>query len=239
MKYLYALPLLFAAPVAAAIPTPARPVTDPHSLVSPADPQAAPVPIDDLVFTRGVLDAAWSADGRQLFVSTNLTGRYNIWRMDADGSWPVQLTQSDDNQAGFAVSPDGRTLYLHAGQGRERAIRHLCRADRRRRVRNLTNTPDLREVGLLIAPDGRAMALSTKRSERGPEQPRGDRPRDRHSTRADPRSRPAMELERGRMDRRRPRADRQPRLRRRHRRRGVEGRRRQRQGDASCSASPT
>ena len=75
MRYLYALPLLFAAPALAAIPTPPRPVTDPKSLVSPADPQAAPVPIDDLVFSRGALDAAWSADGRQLFVSTNLTGR--------------------------------------------------------------------------------------------------------------------------------------------------------------------
>src|SRR5690348_4678443 len=118
MKYLIALPLLFAAPALAEIPTPERPVTDPRSLVSAADPQAAPVPIDDLVFSRGALDATWSADGRQLFVSTNMTGRYNIWRMDADGSWPVQLTQSDDNQAGFAVSPDGKTLYYTQDKGR-------------------------------------------------------------------------------------------------------------------------
>jgi dipeptidyl aminopeptidase/acylaminoacyl peptidase len=56
-------------------PTPIEIVAGPY-------PQAAPVPIDDLVFSRGALDAAWSADGRQLFVSTNLTGRYNIWRME-------------------------------------------------------------------------------------------------------------------------------------------------------------
>ena len=117
MRILYALPLLFAAPVAAQIATPARPITDPHSLVSPADPLATPVPIEDLVFSRGALDASWSADGRRLFVSTNLTGRYNIWRMDADGSWPVQLAQSDDNQGGFAVSPDGRTLYYLQDKG--------------------------------------------------------------------------------------------------------------------------
>ena len=64
-----------------------------------------------------MFDSTWSADGRQLFVSTNLTGRYNIWRMDAAGSWPVQLTQSDDNQGGFAVSPDGRTLYYTQDKG--------------------------------------------------------------------------------------------------------------------------
>ena len=50
---------------------------------------------------------------------------------------------------------------------------------------------------------------------------------------------PQWRLERGRVDRRRQVADRQPQLRRRRHGRGVEGRRRQRQGDASCSASPT
>ena len=64
MKSVVALPLLFAAwPLAAAIPTPERPVTDPKSVVSPADPQAAPVPIDDLVFSRGALDAAGAPTG--------------------------------------------------------------------------------------------------------------------------------------------------------------------------------
>jgi dipeptidyl aminopeptidase/acylaminoacyl peptidase len=167
MKLLYALPLLFAAPTFAAIPTPTRPVTDPKSIVSPADPQAAPVPIDDLVFSRGALDAAWSADGRQLFVSTNLTGRYNIWRMDADGSWPIQLTQSDDNQSGFAVSPDGRTLYYTQDKGGNEQYDVYALPTTGGAVRNLTNTPDIRESGPLIAPDGRAIAMSTKRSNEG------------------------------------------------------------------------
>src|SRR3954469_13291430 len=145
MKLLYALPLLFAAPAFAAVPTPARPVTDPHSIVSPADPQAVPVPIDDLVFSRGVLDAAWSADGHQLFVSTNLTGRYNIWRMDASGSWPVQLTQSDDGQGGFALSPDGKTLYYVQDKGGNEQYDVYAVPTSGGAPRNLTNTPDLRE----------------------------------------------------------------------------------------------
>jgi dipeptidyl aminopeptidase/acylaminoacyl peptidase len=167
MRSLIVLPLLVAAPAVAAIPTPERPVTDPKSLVSPSDPQAAPVPIDDLVFSRGALDAAWSADGRQLFVSTNMTGRYNIWRMDADGSWPVQLTQSDDNQAGFAVSPDGKTLYYTQDKGGNEQYDIYAVPTSGGAAKNLTNTPDLREQGLLMSPDGRSMALSTKKSGQG------------------------------------------------------------------------
>jgi dipeptidyl aminopeptidase/acylaminoacyl peptidase len=154
--------LLVSTAAIAEIPTPARPVTDPRSLASPADPLAAPVPIDDLVFTRGALDSAWSADGRQLFISTNLTGRYNIWRMDSDGSWPVQLTQSDDNQSGFAVSPDGRTLYYVQDKGGNELYDIYGVQTAAGAAKNITNTPDLQESSLLMAPDGRAMALSTK-----------------------------------------------------------------------------
>ena len=125
------------------------------------------MPIDDLVFSRGVLDAAWSADGRQLFISTNLTGRYNIWRMDAAGSWPVQLTQSDDNQAGFAVSPDGKTLYFTQDKGGNEYTDIYAVPTVGGAPRNLTNTPELREGSLLISPDGRAMALSTKAKSEG------------------------------------------------------------------------
>ncbi len=167
MKYLIALPLLVAAPAAAEVSTPARPVTDPHSLSSPADPLAAPVPIDDLIFSRGALDAAWSADGQRLFLSTNMTGRYNIWRTDAGGSWPVQLTQSDDNQAGFAVSPDGRTLYYLQDKGGNEQYDIYAVPTSGGAPRNLSNSPELRESGLLMAPDGSAMALSTKRSGEG------------------------------------------------------------------------
>jgi dipeptidyl aminopeptidase/acylaminoacyl peptidase len=168
MKHLSLLPLLLISAAALAeIPTPPRPVTDPKSLSSPADPLAAPVPIDDLVFSRGALDASWSADGRQLFVSTNLTGRYNIWRMDASGSWPVQLTQSEDNQNGFAVSPDGRTLYYTQDKGGNEQYDIYAVPTAGGAPKDLTNTPDVREDGLVMSPDGRSMALSTKRSGEG------------------------------------------------------------------------
>jgi dipeptidyl aminopeptidase/acylaminoacyl peptidase len=168
MKYAFLLPVLLVSTAAVAeIPTPARPVTDARSLASPSDPQAAPVPIDDIVFTRGVFDAGWSADARQLFISTNLTGRYNIWRMDSDGSWPVQLTQSDDGQGGFAVSPDGKTLFYTQDKGGNEQYDIYAVPTAGGAPKNLTNTPELREDSLLMAPDGRAIALSTKKSGEG------------------------------------------------------------------------
>jgi dipeptidyl aminopeptidase/acylaminoacyl peptidase len=168
MKHACLLPMLLVSTAAVAeIPTPARPVTDPKSLSSPADPEAAPVPVDDLVFSRGVFDSTWSADGRQLFISTNLTGRYNIWRMDSAGSWPVQLTQSDDNQGGLTVSPDGKTLYFTQDKGGNEYTDIYAVSTVGGAPRNLTNTPDLREGSLLMAPDGRAMAVSTKAKSEG------------------------------------------------------------------------
>lgn len=68
----------------------------PSQLLSPVNSETGPVPLADLAYTRGYLDAAWSTDGKAVFVVTNLTGRYNLWRTDAAGSWPVQMIQGED-----------------------------------------------------------------------------------------------------------------------------------------------
>jgi Tol biopolymer transport system component len=78
----------------------------------------APCPIEDIGVRRAALGStAWSVDGKQIFVATNLTGRTNIWRTDTAGSWPVQLTQSDDSQSGLAASADGKYLYFQQDVG--------------------------------------------------------------------------------------------------------------------------
>lgn len=151
----------------AEIPTPARPVTDPHAIVSPANPAARPVPIDDLAFSRGIMSAAWSANGKRLFVSTNLTGRYNLWRTDTAGSWPVQLTQSDDRQGGIAVSPDGRTVYFQQDHGGDEQYQLYAVPSSGGAVTNLSNAPELRETGMLVSPDGRQIAFSLKPKDKG------------------------------------------------------------------------
>lgn len=153
--------------VNAEVPTPPRPVTDPKSIVSSANPPAKPVPLDDLGYSRSLLSSAWSTDGSQLFLSTNLTGRYNIWRTDATGSWPVQLTQSDDLQSGIVVSPDGKTVYFQQDKGGDEQYDIYAVPAAGGAVVNLTNTPDERKSEMLVSPDGRQIALSIKSKAQG------------------------------------------------------------------------
>lgn len=170
MRYLLAataLPLLVAFPTLAQIPTPERAVSDPKSLTSPVNPDARAVPLADIGASRSLSSAAWSADGKQIFVATNLTGRTNIWRTDTAGSWPVQLTQSDDAQTGLAASADGRYLLFQQDVGGNEYSDIYRVPVGGGAVENLTNTPDRRESDLLVGPSGGLVALVTKLKTQG------------------------------------------------------------------------
>lgn len=166
-----ALPLLMALPAAhpaiAQIATPDRPVTDPASLQSPVNPKARAVPVADIGASRTLGSVAWSIDGKQIFVATNLTGRTNIWRTDTAGSWPVQLTQSDDAQTGLTASADGHYVYFQQDVGGNEYSDIYRVAVDGGAVENLTNTPDRRESGMLPGPVGGLVALSTKLKSQG------------------------------------------------------------------------
>src|SRR5580700_7997516 len=84
-----------------------REITDPKSITSQTEMGAAPVPIDDLFYTRGVTNPSWSPNGQEIAFSTNITGRYNLWKVNAAGSWPIQLSQSDDRQPTRYGRPTG------------------------------------------------------------------------------------------------------------------------------------
>jgi Tol biopolymer transport system component len=163
MRLMFAsLLLLSAAPLAAQIATPERPVTDPGTLESPTNPEAREVPLEDIGNSRGISGVTWSADGKHVFLSTNLTGRYNIWRTDADGSWPLQMTQSDESQVGLATSGDGKWLYFRQDNGGDEYYDVYRVPTGGGAVERVTNTPDLSETGLLPGGADGAIALSTK-----------------------------------------------------------------------------
>ncbi|WP_426168408.1 S9 family peptidase [Sandarakinorhabdus sp. DWP1-3-1] len=159
--------LVAAAAVAAgaAVPSPRRPVTDPKSLVSSANAAAAPIPLADLVLTRSIGSATWSADGKRLFLVTNFTGRQNIWRVDAGGSWPVQMTQSDESQGDLAASADGKLLYFGQDKGGDELHDIYAVPTGGGAVVNVTNTPDSDEQGLLAGAGG--LAFGAKRKTEG------------------------------------------------------------------------
>ena len=67
-----------------------RQLTDPASVVSASDPAARPAPIEDLYYTRNVFGAAWSPDGSQIVFTSDISGRFNLWKVRASGGWPIQ-----------------------------------------------------------------------------------------------------------------------------------------------------
>ncbi|OYQ28193.1 S9 family peptidase [Sandarakinorhabdus cyanobacteriorum] len=167
MKAMLSLGVMLAATTALAapkpVPTPDRPVTDPASLTSPANPLARPLSVADLAFSRSLGGPVWSADGQQIFVTTNLTGRPNVWRMAAGGSWPVQMTVSDDGQYGLAVSADGKWLYFDQDKGGDEYGDIYRVPTAGGPVEQITATPDVAEGDALPAPTGDALVLAHKK----------------------------------------------------------------------------
>jgi len=94
-----------------------RAITDAKSLSSSMNPKAGLLPIDELFYTRIVAGPSWSPNGHDIVFSTNLTGRMNLWKVAADGGWPIQLSQSDDRQLRASWSPNGEWISYQQDYG--------------------------------------------------------------------------------------------------------------------------
>jgi len=140
----------------------ARQTTDPKSITSASNPNARPIPIDDLYFTRSVASASWSPDGKEVAFTTNISGRLNLWKVSANGGWPIQLAQSDDRQYGETWSSDGKWIVFQQDSGGNELWDVFAIPSDGGEVINLSNTPDIREEGPRWSPDGKTIALNTK-----------------------------------------------------------------------------
>ncbi len=149
----------FAAPVLEG--PPARTITDPATIASPSLAGASPVPIADLYYLRGGTDAAWSPDGKSIVFASNLTGRYNLWKLPAAGGFPEQLTQSDDRQSAIAITARGEVLFQSDLAGAEIYDIFATPLAGGPTV-NLTNTPEISETDPQVSPDGRLMAFNRR-----------------------------------------------------------------------------
>lgn len=139
-----------------------RAITDPKSVASQSNAAARPAPIDDLFYTRSVFGAAWSPDGKQVIFTSDISGRFNLWRVSASGGWPIQLTQSDDVQAGAVWSPDGKWIvYQQDHAGNELYDLFAIPSEGGEPV-NLTKTADIREQDPHWSPDGGTVAFAYK-----------------------------------------------------------------------------
>ena len=73
----------------------------------------------------------WSPDGRSLYVLSNRSKTSEVWRTDAAGSVPVQVTASPIDVTTYKISPDGRTV-VFAALAFPDCKTPACSADRRK-----------------------------------------------------------------------------------------------------------
>ncbi|HEY6619912.1 MAG TPA: hypothetical protein VIY68_10225 [Steroidobacteraceae bacterium] len=162
MRYLGLVLFAAALPAVAAVPTPPRDLTDPRSLNSLANPNAAPVPIADLFYTHSNGGIAWSPDGKEVVISSNLSGRLNLWKASAEGSWPVQLAHSDNRQIGAAWSPDGEWIVFQSDAAGNELYSLFSVAARGGATVALTGMRDASEGAAHWSPDGKWLAFERK-----------------------------------------------------------------------------
>jgi dipeptidyl aminopeptidase/acylaminoacyl peptidase len=146
----------------AAVPTPKRELTDPRALTSISNPNAAPIPIADLFYTRSNGGIAWSPNGREVVISTNLSGRLNLWKTSAQGNWPVQLARSDDRQIGAAWSPDGKWIVFESDAGGDESFGLFAIPAGGGAVVDLTKSHEASESAAHWSPDGEQLAFERK-----------------------------------------------------------------------------
>ena len=143
----------------------ARQISDPKTITSASNPNARPIPIDDLYFTRSVSSASWSPSGKEIAFTTDISGRSNLWKVKADGGWPIQLAQSDERQYGDTWSPDGKWIVFQQDTGGNELWDVFAIPSDGGAVINLSNTPEIREESPRWSPDGKTIALNTKPKE--------------------------------------------------------------------------
>jgi dipeptidyl aminopeptidase/acylaminoacyl peptidase len=139
-----------------------RQITDAQTIMSASSPNARAIPIDDLYFTRSVSGASWSPNGNETVFTTDISGRSNLWKVNANGGWPIQLAQSDDRQYGGTWSPDGKWILFQQDTAGNEMWDIFAIPSEGGEVINLTNTPDIREENPRWSPDGRTVALNQK-----------------------------------------------------------------------------
>ena len=139
-----------------------RKPTDPRTIRSQSKLDARPIPLDDLYYTRSVSGPAWSPDGKEVLFTTDISGRSNLWKVSADGGWPIQLAQSDERQYGATWSPDGKWIVFQQDTGGNELWDVYAIPSNGGPVLNLTNTPEIREESPLWSRDGKTIALNTK-----------------------------------------------------------------------------
>jgi dipeptidyl aminopeptidase/acylaminoacyl peptidase len=154
--------VLFAQFASAQILTPPKAETDPQNVVATMRADLTNYALDKFFLSRQIGGSSWSADGKQIVVVSNLTGRQNLWIMDSTGGWPQQLTVSDQRQSRPAWSPDGHWIAFQSDYDGNEQWDLFMVSPQNGEVAQLTRTPEVSESDPVWAPNGRKLACLVK-----------------------------------------------------------------------------
>ncbi len=143
------------------LPTPAAALIN-RPLAPPRRPGAKALDLETLLFARRITALEWSADGGEIFFETNITGRFNIWRVPRDGGWPVQVTVADERTTLQPPSPDGRWLLYTQDRGGNEKPNLFVTPPAGGPARHLTRTEGVGYRDPRWSPDGRTLAFAAE-----------------------------------------------------------------------------
>ena len=95
-------------------------------------------------------DAAWSADGRWMYFSSNIGNGYHIWRQPFPDGTPEQVTFSVTQEEGIHFASDGRSFVTSIGASQSTVWVHDSHGDRQMTSEGYSFLPS-------ISPDGRKL----------------------------------------------------------------------------------
>ncbi|HLG98277.1 MAG TPA: protein kinase [Bryobacteraceae bacterium] len=74
--------------------------------------------------------AAWSRDGKSIYLSSKAGGQFHIWRQRFPDGKPEQITSGPTEEEGVAMSPDGRSLITAVAIGSDAVWVHDSEGER-------------------------------------------------------------------------------------------------------------
>jgi eukaryotic-like serine/threonine-protein kinase len=78
----------------------------------------------------GCTSAAWSPDGKWMYMSSAEGGSFHIWRQRFPEGRPEQVTAGPTEEEGIAMAPDGRSFVTAVGVGQSAMWMHGSRGER-------------------------------------------------------------------------------------------------------------
>jgi eukaryotic-like serine/threonine-protein kinase len=86
-------------------------------------------------------NAAWSPDGKWIYLSVHAGDNFHIWRQLFRGGQPEQITSGPTEEEGLAVAPEGRSLITSVGFRQRTVSVHNASGDRQLSLEGYAYSP--------------------------------------------------------------------------------------------------